>query len=260
MLREQTSIGLDADQQRRARRRCAHSWQAASWCVVDPGQRPVRAGVGVDPGQLPVLGVALREADVRPAPRQPEQVREMLVRAVLPARAPDALELGREFAQRRGGTRRERVRDAVDQRREQPASSRAESERTPSTSTSSSGRVLGPRRPPSGAARLLSIRAAHSSVMLACARCVATPVRPPPSTSARCSSSASSSPRSQPRTSASPSRARCRGSAAYRRRRRLRGEAGEAVRPQVARREPARRPAHLRRRGRQRPPRRARPP
>ena len=79
-------------------RRLAHSWQCVVVGVVDPRQRPLRPGVGVDPGQLPVLGLALREADVRPAPREPEQVRQVLVRAVLPAGAPDALEVRRSWA------------------------------------------------------------------------------------------------------------------------------------------------------------------
>jgi hypothetical protein len=88
--------------------------------VVDPGERPVRTGVGVDPRQLPMGAGLLGEHDVRPAARQVEQPRQVLVRPVLPARAPDALEVRRELGERGRRPSREQMRDAVDQRGDVP--------------------------------------------------------------------------------------------------------------------------------------------
>ena len=58
----------------------------------------------------------LREREVRPAPGQVEQVGEMLVGAVLPARAPHALEGRMQPLQVLGGGPREVMREAVDER------------------------------------------------------------------------------------------------------------------------------------------------
>ena len=51
-----------------------------------------------------------------PAARDPEQVREVLVGAILPARAPDALESGVQAVEVLRGTAREVVRKAVHKR------------------------------------------------------------------------------------------------------------------------------------------------
>ena len=92
-------------EQRRAGARGGPGAAALVVGVVDPGGRAVGARVGVDRAELPVGAVlgAVGEADVRPAGRQAEQVREVAVGAVLPARAPDALEArGQAGEQARG--------------------------------------------------------------------------------------------------------------------------------------------------------------
>ena len=69
--------------------------------IVDPGQRPVAAGVRVDRGELPVR-VARRVVEPgAPSRREAQQVRQVLLRALLPARAPDALERARQPLQAR---------------------------------------------------------------------------------------------------------------------------------------------------------------
>ena len=62
-----------------------------------------------------------REAQMRPAARESEQARQVLLRALLPARAPDALERRRRAALSRAPASGQAVRDAVDQcRHESP--------------------------------------------------------------------------------------------------------------------------------------------
>ena len=83
--------------------------------VVDPRDRPLRSGEGVDRRELPVDPRSPGgEAQVRPAALQSEQCGQVLIRTILPAGAPDALEVGGQTRQVLTRLSREQVRDPVD--------------------------------------------------------------------------------------------------------------------------------------------------
>jgi len=84
--------------------------------VVDPRDRAVGAGEGLDRGELPVRRRLRRlgEGEVRPAARETEQSGQMILGAVLPARAPDALEAPGQMQQTPSGARRDEVWSPVD--------------------------------------------------------------------------------------------------------------------------------------------------
>lgn len=84
--------------------------------VVDPRQRAVTAGEGVDPAELPVgegLG-ALGEEDRGQGTGEAELAREMVVGPLLPARAPHEVEGLGEGAEVIAGALRKEVGDPVD--------------------------------------------------------------------------------------------------------------------------------------------------
>ena len=96
-LARQPDRGVAFDEQRRGRPRRGPLPALRVQRVVHPRQRALE-GEGVDRVELPVPGDPAPGAarglqrDVRPAARQVQEPRQVLVRALLPARAPGAVE------------------------------------------------------------------------------------------------------------------------------------------------------------------------
>src|SRR5215216_1056805 len=110
--------GLGVDEQGRAAALPRPPARLLVVAVVDPSQRTVRAGVGVDRGQLPVRPPAGRrgvERQVGQRPRQAELARQVLVGALLPPAAPHELERLSQIEQVRAGGGRKEMTVAVDE-------------------------------------------------------------------------------------------------------------------------------------------------
>jgi hypothetical protein len=85
--------------------------------VVDPRHRTIRAGELVDRVELPVdrdLRPRTLEAQVLPAAAEAEVVRQVLLGALLPPRAPDALEGASQALQARPHAKAQPMRNAFD--------------------------------------------------------------------------------------------------------------------------------------------------
>ena len=93
--------GVGRDEQRRPGRSAAQRSQVSSWASSIHATGRSRAGVGLDRRELPVRPRRARRRRSGAPSRagRPEQPREVLVGAVLPARAPDALEGGAQARQ-----------------------------------------------------------------------------------------------------------------------------------------------------------------
>ncbi len=118
MLVRQPLVRDCLDEQRRRRPLAGPRPARVVERVVDPRERPVRPGVALDRRELPVRVPAARiavEAQHRELARQSQHRRQVLVRLLLPAGAPDEVEIGAERLQVPGRGGRNQVGRPVDE-------------------------------------------------------------------------------------------------------------------------------------------------